>query len=280
MRMSTSIIYGMVDEFNKNCTELLVTANRAAAFFISDGLIRTEYLYDIEQIVRAYKNDFAREERNPFRQGVILDDLKKEVDLTKREYQILRMKNYVTYILTDVFEEHGIIKYGKIALGIASGTAQTVAGGSLLLAGTRFHVRRFQGAGILLMAHGANNVFESASPLIYEQAHAGIIRKIYRKAAILSGFNKDSGDLAYSMVDFSLNVYAAIRSPILQQNNNRLVKKGLFEKPGTGALFRAVEKDYVMKWNTKKTPMKLFFAADTVRKGVMEFPLGGYKQDF
>lgn len=278
--MSNSIIYGMADDFGRKCAELQLTAMRAASFFIQDSLVRAEYLYDIDNSVRQYKKEFENEKSNPFAQGIILDNVNQEVALTKREYQLLRMKDYFTYIVTDVFEEQGVIKYGKIALGVVSGSAQTIAGGSLLLTGTRLNVRRFQGAGLILVAHSMNNVFETVSPLIYESAHAGIVRKIYRKAASLAGLDKDSGDLAYSTVDFSLKIYATLRSPILQQNSNRLVKKGRFEKPGTGALFRAIQKDYVIKWNTKKTTMKLIFAADTLRKGIIEFPLGGYRHEF
>ena len=82
------------------------------------------------------------------------------------------------------------------------------------------------------------------------------------------------------MVDFSISVYASIKSPVLQGNTNRLVGKGFLEKPGTGKLFKAVNSDFTYKWRNKTPPMKLLFVGDTLRKATMEFPLGGYKKDF
>lgn len=82
-----------------------------------------------------------------------------------------------------------------------------------------------RGVGLMLIAHGANNVYESVSPLIYEHNKAGPIRAIYREAAKIAGFDDDAGDLAYSGVEFSLTLYAAIRMTVLTQNHNRLITK-------------------------------------------------------
>lgn len=278
--MSSSLLYSLSDDFDRYCRELMMLSDRAAAFMIKDSLVRTEYLYDVSNSIKNYQVEFEREKSNPFRQGEVLQKLKDEYEIAHQEYQSLRTNNYVTYLITDVFEEHGVIKYGKMAVGVVSGGLQAVSGASLLMAGSRLHIRKFQGAGVMLIAHGANNVYESVSPLIFETAHSGVVRNIYRKAVGSVGLDKNAGDFLYSAVDFSLNVYAAVKSPVLQQSKFRLVKQYRGEKPGTGRLFYAIKQDYASKWKVKAPALKLFFYGDTIRKAVIEFPMGGYKKDF
>ncbi len=134
-----------------------------------------------------------------------------------------------------------------------------------------------RGVGLMLIAHGANNVYESVSPLIYEHNKAGPIRAIYREAAKIAGFDDDAGDLAYSGVDFSLTLYAAIRMPVLTQNPNRLALKYLGDQPGTGKLFRHASNDFISKWASRNGAMKLYFTGSTLYKAKAMFIDDGYK---
>lgn len=131
----------------------------------------------------------------------------------------------------------------------------------------------------MLVTHGLNDIYESASPLIYEHKHTGLIRKIYREAANMAGLSNDAGDLAYSGVEFSLTLYAAMRTPVLIQNPGRLATKYLGDQPGTGKLFRYVSNDFISKWASKNGAMKLYFSGNSLYKAKAEFIDGGYKFD-
>lgn len=130
-----------------------------------------------------------------------------------------------------------------------------------------------------MIAYGINNVYESVSPIIYENSQAGPLRELYRKAAELAGMDNDVGDLGYSGIEVSLSIYAAIRSPVLSQNPGRLVNKHLFEKPGTGKLFRYVNNDYITKWASKNGVMKIYFVGKSAYDIKAKFYDGNYKFD-
>lgn len=109
-----------------------------------------------------------------------------------------------------------------------------------------------------MIAYGINNVYESASPIIYENSQAGPLRELYRKAAKLAGMDNDAGDLGYSGIKVLLSIHAAIRSLVLSQNPGRLVNKYLFKKPGAGKSPRYVNNDYITKWASKNGVMKIY----------------------
>lgn len=276
--MSTSAISHLWYDFDNYIVELQRLTNLASIFIIKDALIRYDYLHEINVDIQDYQSRFDAE-INPQKKIEIIEDLKAEVRLTESEYQILRMKDHVTYIVTDVFEEHGILKYAKIAGGIVAGGMEAWGGIYLAKIGKSLKIKRFKGVGVILFAYGINNVYESASPLLYEHSQSGPLRDLYRKAAELAGLGDNEGDFGYSSVELSLSIYTAIRSPVLAQNPGRLVSKYLFEKPGTGKLFRYVNNDYITKWASKNGMMKLYFTGKSAHDIKAKFYDGDYKYD-
>lgn len=276
--MGTSAFSHLRYDLNTYIVELQRVANLAASFLIKDALIRHDYLRDIDSSVRDYQSRFDAE-MNPQKRIELIEELKAELKLTEREYQMLRMKDRVIYAVTDVFEEHGVLKYAKIAGGVVGGGAEAWGGYRLTKIGKSLNLRSLRGVGFMLVAHGLNDIYESASPLIYEHKHTGVIRKIYREAAKLAGLGDDAGDLAYSSVEFSLTLYAAIRTPVLAQNPGRLASKYLGDQPGTGKLFRHVSNDFISTWASKNGAMKLYFTGNSLYKAKAEFIDGGYKFD-
>lgn len=276
--MGTAGIAHFRYDLNRYISELRRVSNLAATFLIKSSIVRQEYLQDVEEGIRTYEKRFNANV-NPYDNVKVIDDLKSELNLTNKEYQILRMKDYATYIITDVFEEHGVIKYAKIGAGVVSGGAEAWAGYQLAKVGKNLRSRSFMGMGVILVSYGLNNIYESASPVFYEQAQVGPLRKIYRKAAELAGLNDDDGDFAYSGVEFALTVYAAIRTPVMQQHSSRLVTRYIGERPGTGKIFRYVNNDFVSKWSKKNIALKLYFGVDSARKFKATFIDDGYKFD-
>lgn len=145
--------------------------------------------------------------------------------------------------------------------------------------GNSLRIKRLKGVDIILALYGANNVYESVTPVLYEHSESGPIRYFYRKAAELAGLSNDEGDQAYSSVELSLSLYAAVRTPVLTQNPGRLVSKYLGEQPGTGKLFRHVSNDFITKWASKNGVMKLYFGLDSAKEIKAKFYDDEYKYD-
>lgn len=87
---------------NNHIVELRRVSNLAATFIIKNELTRMGYLNDIEHDISDVEFRFNNE-FNPFKQQEIVFEFASSVELAKREYQILRMKDHVTYYVTDVF---------------------------------------------------------------------------------------------------------------------------------------------------------------------------------
>lgn len=276
--MGTAAISHLRYDLDRYIIELRRISNLAATFLLSDPLNRLVYLSAIDEDIRHYENEF-NDSLNPSVKKGVVERLKNDVSITEKEYQILRMKDYVTYIVTDIFEERGIVKYAKIGGGMAAGSIEIWGGTQLAKLGQSLNIRRFQGVGVVLVSYGLNTVFESVSPLIYEHSQSGPLRSLYRKAANLAGLADEEGDLGYSSVEFTLTVYAALRSPVLAQSSRRFVKKAFGERPGTGKLFRHVNHDFISKWSSKNGLMKLYFAGHSAHTLKAKFYDGGYRYD-
>ncbi|MGF6590995.1 DUF4225 domain-containing protein [Pseudomonas sp. 2835] len=118
-------------------------------------------------------------------------------------------------------------------IGTIAGTTQFVAGAGICYAsvGTLCVV-----AGVPLMAHGANNIYENSRNLIEGHSRTeGPIRKGYQLAAKKMGHAERDGNTAYGAVDIGLSVYGLTRL---------VVKKDAWR------LFRYIDTDYVRSYKT------------------------------
>ena len=276
--MGTSAIAHLKYDLDNYILDLQRTATLASSYFIENYHVRREYLRDIDEFIR----DVNRRFRNTLdinERMRIITEARTESEMARREYQILRQGNYTKYIITEIFEDQGLIKYAKITGEIVVGGAQALGGISIYNAGKRFHLRGMKSIGITLIAHGANNVFESITPILYEHQETGPLRDLYRFAATQLGYEKYNGDFAYSMVDFSITAYSAYKGLIIKESPLRIANRGLFEKPGTGKLFHYIRQDNITKWEHKNTTMKIFQAGSSFKKLKATFYDVGYKYD-
>lgn len=263
--MGTSAIAHLKYDLDKYVVDLKRIATLASTFFIENYHIRREYLREIDE----YINDINRRFRSTFdvnERMRLIAEIVAERDLAHREYQILRQGSYTKYIATEIFEDQGVIKYAKITGGVIAGGVQAFGGWSLLQAGRRVHLRKLNAIGLTLMAHGTNNAYEAITPLLYEHQDIGPIRYLYRLISKQLGYDKYHGDFAYSTVDFSITAYSAYKGLVLKENPSRLVSKRLFETPGTGRLFRYTTRDYITKWESKNTTMRIFQIGSSINK--------------
>lgn len=276
--MGTTAIAHLKYDLDRHAVDLKRIATLASAYFMNDYQTRREYLRQVDEFInninRKFKNTFDVNERMR-----LIYEMRAESELANREYQILRQGNYTKYLITDLYEDQGVVKYAKIGWGITMSVVQGAGGVSMFNLGSKLHLKRLKGIGITLIAHGTNNFYESISPIIYEQEHSAWLRKIYRNGAELAGLDRRYGDLAYSAVDFSITAYAGYRGLVLKNNANRLATSGLFEKPGTGMLFNNLKPDFWPKWNAKGTPMRVFMLGGSITKAKISFVDGNYEID-
>lgn len=245
-------------DLNNYIVELRRISNLAATFLMKSDITKMQYLNDIENDIFDYETRFNNE-RNPYIKREIVFELKREVDLANKEYQILRKNDHVTYYVTDIFEDQGVIKYSKIAGGVVAGTLELFAALYFYKISNILKMKRFKGVAAVFAAYGGNNIYEAMTPILFEHSSAGPVRFFYREAAEILGFENDQGDFAYNSIEFSLSIYAGIRKPIVSQNAKRLADKLIGEAPGTGRLFRNIHSDYLPSWDKKNTVMKLWF---------------------
>ncbi|NRN30896.1 DUF4225 domain-containing protein, partial [Photorhabdus heterorhabditis] len=177
-------------------------------------------------------------------------------EVTEKEYQILRRKDYTKYIITDIFEDQGVVKYAKIGAGVVAGGVQTFAGLAVFNSGKLVRSKTVRSMGVVLAAHGANNFYESISPILYENQDIGWVREGYQYISHALGYGDDVADVAYSSVDFALSLYGTYGmlklKPVKSKNN---ISGGYSVKPGTGKLFRYINSDLARKWQLTPKPM-------------------------
>ncbi|AKG67678.1 hypothetical protein WN53_00160 [Serratia fonticola] len=274
--MGTAAIAHLKYDLDRHAVDLRRIATLASAYFIENYQIRREYLREVDDFI----SDINRRFKSTFdingRMRLIIE-VRTESEITQREYQILRQGSYTKYIVTEIFEDQGVVKYAKIGGGVFSGLIQTYMGWTINKLGQTMHFRHMKSIGVILIANGTNNTFESISPVLFENQRVGWVRKLYRLGAEYLGGDKYDGDFAYGTVDFIATLYSAYRMPVITQNKNRYVTPFLFEKPGTGRLFRYVNKDYVPKWINASNAMRIYQLGSTAHKFSLLYGGEGYK---
>ncbi|MCW7764683.1 DUF4225 domain-containing protein [Photorhabdus luminescens] len=242
-------------DLNNYASSLKRKAHLAASFFIEDSQLRMSYLKEIDDFVniktREFKNTFDVNEKKR-----LVYEVKDEYEITEREYQALRRKDYTKYIVTDIFEDQGVVKYAKIGGGVVAGGAQAVAGFAVINSRKFLKSKAVQSMGVILVAHGANNFYESISPILYENQDIGWVREGYRHVSHALGYGDDVADVAYSSVDLAASLYGTYGmlklKPVKSKNN---ISGGYSVKPGTGKLFRYINSDLARKWRLTPKPM-------------------------
>jgi len=248
-------------------------ATLASSFFFTGKLTRMEYLKEIEDVIlnieRRFHSTFDVNEKIR-----LVRELKEEYASAEREYQMLRRGDYTKKIVTEIFEEQGVLKYAIIGADIVGAGVQFAAGVTYGFTGKRINSKGMMLFGATLIAHGGNNMYEAVSPLWNDgEKEAFYLRKLYRK-----GFNDDElGDFAYSSVDLALTIYASFRKPVLVQSGNRLLTSGEGFGAGTGRLVRNLNTDYKASWYTKSSPMKMMLVGSSLYKIKANFIDKGYK---
>lgn len=248
-------------------------ATLASSFFFTGKLTRMDYLKEIEDVIfnieQRFHSTFDINEKMR-----LVREIKDEYTNAEREYQMLRRGDYVKKIVTEIFEEQGVLKYVTIGADIVGGGAQLAAGMTYGFTGKRLNSKGMMLFGATLVAQGGSNIYEAVSPLWNDgEKDSSYLRDLYRKGL----GDDDLGDLAYSSVDLSITLYASFRKPTTFQSGNRLLTSREGFGPGTGRLFRHTNTDYKASWYTKSSPMKMMLVGSSLYKIKANFIDEGYK---
>lgn len=173
---------------------------------IKDGTLRLQFNREVAYYAKSIVNDVSQGIKSP-------------------EQGLKELKDEQNSLLSQSWE---IAQKGA---GTIAGAMQIITGAGICYAsaGTLCLV-----AGLPLMVHGANNVYENGRNLLSDRTDTeGPVRKGYQAAAKAVGYAEREGNLAYGATDLGLSAYAFGRYIL---------------KPDAWRLFRYIRTDYVRSY--------------------------------
>ncbi|EJM60239.1 DUF4225 domain-containing protein [Pseudomonas sp. GM48] len=187
-------------------------AGTLAARHIKDSTLRLQFNREVAYYARGIVNSVAQGNKSP-------------------EQGLKEIKNEQSSLLS---QSWAVTQKG---IGVIAGALQIATGGGIcyLSAGTLCIA-----AGVPMMLHGANNVYENSRNILEERSDTeGPLRKGYQGLAKSLNRSEHAGNMAYGAFDLSLSVYGAGRMVL---------------KPDSWRLFRHVKADYVRAYRNSSTP--------------------------
>ncbi|MGX1126696.1 DUF4225 domain-containing protein [Pseudomonas sp. HLS-6 TE3448] len=185
---------------------------------IEDGTLRLQFTREVSYYARSIVNDVAQGKKSP-------------------EQGLAAIKNEQSSLLSQSWEA------AKKGAGTIAGAMQIITGAGICYgsAGTLCLL-----AGVPMIAHGANNVYENGRNLLDDRTDTeGPIRKGYHIAATAVGYGHLEGNIAYGSADLGLSAYALGRYVL---------------KPDAWRLFRYIRTDYMRSYNGMGTGAMAFEA--------------------
>lgn len=195
--------YWLVSKAAGNLTNQACTLG---ARHIKDGTLRLQFNREVSYYARSIVNEVSLGKKSP-------------------EQGLMDIKNEQSGLLSQSWE---IAKKGA---GTIAGAMQIITGAGVCYgsAGTLCLV-----AGVPMMAHGANNVYENGRNLLEDRIDTeGPVRQGYQAVAKAVGYGEREGNMAYGATDIGLSAYALSRYVL---------------KPDAWRLFRYVRADYVRSY--------------------------------
>ncbi|CRM91548.1 MULTISPECIES: DUF4225 domain-containing protein [Pseudomonas] len=208
-----------------------ILANQActvSARHIQDGVLRLQFNREVAYYARSIVHDVEQGRKSP-EQGLR--------DLEDEQKSLLEQS----------------LEIAQKGVGVVAGVLQFAAGAGICYGsvGTLCLV-----AGAPLMAHGANNTYETARNLWEDRTDTqGPVRKGYHEVSKVMGGDEFEGNMAYGGADLLMSAYGLGR---------------LVLKPDSWRLFRYVRGDYQRAYiNTSKQAFAVDMTADGFTMGSM-----------
>lgn len=197
-------------EINQAAGRLTSQACTLSARHLQDGVTRSMFNREVAYYARSIVSD-VEQGKKTVAEGLI--------EIKKEQRSLLDQS----------------MEIGRNGIGVVAGALQIATGVGVCYAsaGTLCLI-----AGVPLMAHGANNVYEGGRNLMTGQSDTvGPVRGAYQAAAFAMGHGEREANIAYGSVDIGLSVYSLVRQVL---------------RPDAWRLFRYLDSDRVRAYKIMK----------------------------
>lgn len=179
-----------------------------AAMHIKDGVVRTQFNREMAYYAKRIIDDVANGKKTP-------------------NEALLEIKSEQRSLLDQSLE------IGRKGAGFIAGVFQVAAGAAIC---TSPAIALCGVAGLPMIAHGANNIYENGENLLTGRTDSeGWVRQGYQAVAKSMGGTPQDGNIAYGFADIGLSVYGMARMVL---------------KTGAWRLFKYIPSDYVRSYTT------------------------------
>ncbi|NUH55313.1 DUF4225 domain-containing protein [Citrobacter portucalensis] len=207
-----------------------------ASGFIKNDKVRYDFVTNVEAFMEAQLECISGN-GSQGEKILALDYLQQEQEYLDRQVTWLQSKQVKPAASVEVRIVNGVLSYIVKSIGLIGGVLQIVSGGFLVLAGSPTVVG--SAVGVMLILHGATNVWENGRSLFFGDDDAtGPATYLYGEAANLLGFDRSYGKLAFAGIDLGLSAVALFGTKLV---------------PDAWRLFRYLPSDYEMGFRTMST---------------------------
>ncbi|WP_368543489.1 DUF4225 domain-containing protein [Enterobacter soli] len=204
-----------------------------ASGFINNDEVRYDFIRNVEAFTEAQleciNGNSSRTEKTQ-----ALAYLREEQDYLEKQIGWLQSKQVQPAASVEIRIINGVVSYVVKSVGLIGGVLQVVSGSFLILAGSPTVIGSV--IGIMLIAHGLNNIYENGNGLFYGNENAiGKMTYLYEETAEFLGFDRVYGKLAFAGIDLTLSAIPLLSVKLL---------------PDAWRLFRYLPSDYTMGFRT------------------------------
>lgn len=177
-----------------------------ASGLIKHDEVRYAFITDLENFIeaqlRCIKGNHSHTEKS-----LALKYLQLEQEYLQKQINWIQSKQVQPAASIELSMLNGVPSYVIKSIGLVGGILQVLTGGILIAAGSSTVIG--VAAGVMLFAHGINNIIENYSSLFLDNDDViGPMTYVYGQAAHLIGYDKSYGKLVFAGMDLVLSSYA------------------------------------------------------------------------
>ncbi|MDH0355524.1 DUF4225 domain-containing protein [Morganella sp. GD04133] len=225
---------------------------RASSFYLKSSSVIHSFISEINDFCSERYQICKSERTTTNEKHKALAELREEDVILNNELISLQLNNFSKYLYLEVSKLNGVVTYVIKGLAFVGGVGQVAMGLPLIFAPG---INGMGGAvfGVALVAHGANNIYESIRFFTGTENSVGYVRDFYRGTSKVFGGDDLLGDKIYAIVDIGLSLHGLF-SKFSEPNANSLISISKFgplkiknyDSPHTGRIFKAVNADFKM----------------------------------
>ncbi|MCU6226601.1 DUF4225 domain-containing protein, partial [Morganella morganii] len=224
---------------------------RASSFYLKSSSVIHSFISEINDFCSERYQICKSERTTTNEKHKALAELREEDIILNNELISLQLNNFSKYLYLEVSKLNGVVTYVIKGLAFVGGVGQVAMGLPLIFAPG---INGMGGAvfGVALVAHGANNIYESIRFFTGTENSVGYVRDFYRGTSKVFGGDDLLGDKIYASVDIALSLRGLL-GKFSEPSKKSLIatsKVGPFtfknyDSAHTGKIFKAVNNDFI-----------------------------------